>query len=82
MLQEILCRYHALGRLDLGQGLRPLVALVPVVLPVTLADTDPARDFLVSTSGISARRLTAASIGAAGSRKGRHQGGPFLRCGT
>ncbi len=56
VLQEILYRYHALGRLDLAGRVYDLfVALVPEVLPVTLADTDLARDLLVSTAGISAR---------------------------
>jgi predicted nucleic acid-binding protein len=56
VLQEILYRYHALGRLDLAGRVYDLfVALVPEVLPVTLADTDLARDLLVSTGGISAR---------------------------
>ncbi|HSW28152.1 MAG TPA: type II toxin-antitoxin system VapC family toxin [Longimicrobiales bacterium] len=56
VLQEILYRYHALGRLDLAGRVYDLfVALVSEVLPVTLADTDLARDLLVSTGGISAR---------------------------
>jgi predicted nucleic acid-binding protein len=56
VLQEILCRYHALGRLDLASKVYDFfVALVPVVLPVTLADTDLARDLLSTTGGISAR---------------------------
>jgi hypothetical protein len=56
VLQEILYRYHALGRLDLAAGVYDLfVAIVPEVLPVTLADTDLARDLLVATGGISAR---------------------------
>lgn len=56
VLQEILYRYHALGRLDLAGTVYDLfVALVPEVLPVTLADTDLARDLLASTAGISAR---------------------------
>lgn len=56
VLQEILFRYHALGRLDLAGRVYDLfVALLPQVLPVTLADTDQARGLLASTPGISAR---------------------------
>jgi len=63
VLQEILYRYHALGRLDLADRVYDLfVALVPEVLPVTLADTDRARDLLVSTKGISARDAVHAAV--------------------
>lgn len=63
VLQEILYRYHALGRLDLAARVYDLfVALVPVVFPVTLADTDLARDLLVSTGGISARDAVHAAV--------------------
>ena len=63
VLQEILYRYHALGRLDLAAKVYDFfVALVPVVLPVTLADTDLARDLLVSTGGISARDAVHAAV--------------------
>jgi predicted nucleic acid-binding protein len=56
VLQEILYRYHSLGRLDLATSVYDLfVAVVPEVLPVTLADTDLARELLASTGGISAR---------------------------
>jgi uncharacterized protein len=56
VLQEILYRYHALQRLDLASNVYDFfVALVPVVLPVTLADTDLARDLLATTAGVSAR---------------------------
>lgn len=54
-LQEILWRYCALRRLDLAASVQDLfVQPCPEVLPVTLADTDRARQLLVSTKGISA----------------------------
>lgn len=63
VLQEILYRYSALGRVDLAAKVYDLfVALVPVVLPVTLADTDLARDLLESTAGISARDAVHAAV--------------------
>ena len=44
VLQEILYRYSALGRRDLAGAIYDLfVQLCPVVVPVTLADTDTAR---------------------------------------
>jgi predicted nucleic acid-binding protein len=44
VLQEILYRYSALNRRDLAGAVYDLfVQLCPVVLPVTLADTDRAR---------------------------------------
>ena len=44
VLQEILYRYAALKRLDLAGSVYDLfVQICPVVLPVTLADTDRAR---------------------------------------
>ncbi len=38
------------------------MALVPVVLPVTLADTDLARDLLAAIGGISARDAVHAAV--------------------
>jgi uncharacterized protein len=56
VLQEILYRYSALGRRDFGREVYDLfVDICPVVLPVTLADTDRARDLLGAVAGISAR---------------------------
>lgn len=56
VLQEILYRYAALGRLDLAERVYDyFVALVPRVFDVTLADTDLAKGVLVSSAGISAR---------------------------
>jgi hypothetical protein len=47
VLQEILYRYSSLGRLDLaGEVYDLVVEICPVVLDVTLADTDRARDLL------------------------------------
>jgi len=55
VLQEILYRYAALQRLDLARQVYELfVQVCPVVLPVTLADTDRAKDLLV-TGDLSAR---------------------------
>lgn len=63
VLQEILYRYSALARLDLaGRVYDFFVELVPVVLDVTLADTDVARDLLVTTAGISARDAVHAAV--------------------
>jgi len=56
VLQEILYRYSALGRLDLaGRVYDFFVALVPVVFDVTLSDTDLAKELLTATGGVSAR---------------------------
>ena len=47
VLQEILYRYVGLRRPDLATQVYELfVQLCPVVFPVTLADTDRARDFV------------------------------------
>lgn len=54
VLQEILYRYSALRRLDLAREVYDLfVQICPVVLDVTLADTDRARDLLLTVAGIS-----------------------------
>lgn len=56
VLQEILYRYSSLGRRDMAREVYDLfVDLCPVVLGVTLADTDRARDLIATISGISAR---------------------------
>ena len=58
VLQEILYRYAALGRLDLAREVYDLfVEICPVVFEVTLADTDRARDILCGTPGIRRLRL-------------------------
>lgn len=63
VLQEILYRYAALKRLDLAREVYNLfVALCPVVLPVTLADTDRARDLLDTTPGVSVRDAVHAAV--------------------
>jgi hypothetical protein len=63
VLQEILYRYTSLGRLDLAREVYDLfVEICPVVLDVTLADTDRARDILCSTSHISARDAVHAAV--------------------
>ena len=63
VLQEILYRYSSLGRLNLAGELYDLVVeSCPVVLDVTLADTDRARDLLCGTSGISARDAVHAAV--------------------
>lgn len=63
VLQEILYRYSALGRLDLAATVYDFfVALVPEVFDVTLADTDLAKELLVSTGGISARDAVHAAV--------------------
>src|ERR1039457_2619830 len=61
--QEILYRYAAIGRRDLAHEVYDLfVEICPVVLGVTLAETDRARDILCQTTGISARDAIHAAV--------------------
>lgn len=63
VLQEILYRYGSLGRLDLAREVYDLfVEICPVVLSVSLADTDRARDLICGTQGISARDAVHAAV--------------------
>jgi predicted nucleic acid-binding protein len=63
VLQEILYRYSSLGRLDLASEVYDLVVeICPVVLEVTLADTDRARDLICAVTGISARDAVHAAV--------------------
>jgi predicted nucleic acid-binding protein len=63
VLQEILYRYSALGRVEDARKVYDLfVDICPVVLNVTLADTDRARDLLCATRGISARDAIHAAV--------------------
>jgi predicted nucleic acid-binding protein len=63
VLQEILFRYTGLGRRDLAVQVYDLFAqLCPVVFPVSLADTDRARDLLGSGTGASVRDLLHAAV--------------------
>jgi uncharacterized protein len=63
VLQEILYRYSALSRRDLARDVYDLfVEICPVVLGVTLADTDRARDLLSAVDGISARDAVHAGV--------------------
>ena len=63
VLQEILYRYSSLGRRDLAREVYDLfVEICPVVLDVTLADTDRARDLLDVVDGISARDAVHAAV--------------------
>lgn len=63
VLQKILYRYAGLRRLDLARQVYDLfVQVCPVVLPVTLADTDRARDILCSVPGVSARDALHATV--------------------
>ena len=63
VLQEILYRYSALKRLDLAGGVYDLfVQLCPVVLPVTLADTDRARRLVTDIEGTSVRDAVHAAV--------------------
>jgi predicted nucleic acid-binding protein len=58
VLQEILFRYAGLQRTDLAVEVYNLfVRLCPVIFPVTLADTDRARDSLQASAGSSVRDL-------------------------
>ena len=63
VLQEILYRYSALGRLDLAREVYDLfVLLCPVVFPVTLADTDTAKELICAGRGIGARDAVHAAV--------------------
>jgi len=63
VLQEILYRYSALARRDLIAEVYDLfVQICPVVLDVTLGDTDRARDLLLTLEGISARDAVHAAV--------------------
>lgn len=63
VLQEILYRYAALGRRDLAGTVYDLfVQLCPVVLPVTLADTDRAKALVASLAGVSVRDAVHAAV--------------------
>ncbi|CAN5278731.1 type II toxin-antitoxin system VapC family toxin [soil metagenome] len=63
VLQEILYRYTALNRFDLASQVYDLfVQLCPVILPVTLADTDRAKDLVCKELGISVRDAVHAAV--------------------
>jgi predicted nucleic acid-binding protein len=63
VLQEILHRYAGLQRIDLATEVYDLfVQLCPVVLPVTLADTDRARALLQASVGVSVRDVIHAAV--------------------
>jgi predicted nucleic acid-binding protein len=63
VLQEILYRYASLGRLDLARGVYDLfVDVCPIVLGVTLADTDRARDLVCGDIGPSTRDAVHAAV--------------------
>src|SRR5512146_3167705 len=63
VLQEILYRYAGLKRLDLARDVYDLfVQLCPVVLPVTLADTDRAKQMLASATSVGVRDSIHAAV--------------------
>lgn len=63
VLQEILYRYTVLGRPELADRVYDLfVALIPEIFAVTLADTDLAKEILLSTPGLSARDAVHAGV--------------------
>ncbi len=63
VLQEILYRYAALKRLDLAREVYELFVLVcPVVYPVTLADTDRAKQLVCAGGGIGVRDAIHAAV--------------------
>lgn len=63
VLQEILYRYAALGRMDLATSVYDLfVEICPVVFPVTLADTDRTRALLPGSTDISVRDAIHAAV--------------------
>jgi predicted nucleic acid-binding protein len=62
-LQEILYRYTSLQRLDLASEVYDMfVEICPVVLSVTLAETDRARDLVCGAKGVSARDAVHAAV--------------------
>jgi predicted nucleic acid-binding protein len=63
VLQEILYRYAALKRPDLAGSVYDLfVQLCPVVLPITLADTDRARQMVTAAGGPGVRDAVHAAV--------------------
>lgn len=63
VLQEILYRYHALGRRDLaGKVYDFFTRLCPEVLSVSLAETDRARALLDEVEGVGVRDLLHAAV--------------------
>jgi predicted nucleic acid-binding protein len=63
VLQEILYRYAALNRRDLaGEVYDLFVQVCPVVLPVTIADTDRARALITSQAHIDVRDAVHAAV--------------------
>jgi predicted nucleic acid-binding protein len=63
VLQEVLYRYAALKRPDLAGSVYDLfVQLCPVVWPVTLADTDRARQMIADVRGTSVRDAIHAAV--------------------
>ncbi len=63
VLQEILYRYSSLGRLDLARSVYDLfVDVCPVILGVTLADTDRSRDLVCGGVTVSVRDAFHAAV--------------------
>ncbi len=63
VLQEILYRYAALERRDLAASVYDLfVQLCPVVLPVTLADTDRAKALMIDRKQVTVRDAIHAAV--------------------
>lgn len=63
VLQEILYRYVGLRRLDLAREVYDLfVLLCPTVFPVTLADTDRAKEIACAQAGVSVRDAIHAAV--------------------
>lgn len=63
VLEEILYRYSALGLREVaGKVYDQFVEVCPLVLDVTLADTDLARTLLVEVASISARDAVHAAV--------------------
>jgi uncharacterized protein len=63
VLQEILYRYVGLRRLDLAREVYDLFAvLCQTVFPVTLADTDRAKDIACTQDGVSVRDAIHAAV--------------------
>ena len=63
VLQEVLHRYSALKRLDLAIAVyEDFARICPNVLPVTIEDTDRAKEILRNTPGVSSRDALHAAV--------------------
>ncbi len=63
VLQEILYRYMGLRRPDLARGVYDQVVVIcREIFPVTIADTDHAKEIVLGTAGVSVRDAIHAAV--------------------